>query len=130
MDKLNQRNPELYETNICIAYIEEAETQDHLATCTIYQNIWSRLESEISEELYRKTEKSDSQIALTQEEIKERVFGKSKSEREEARKELIRGLLTKKRKQNLEDLCQDRAKKKKIANTFLGSFKDKFRKRI
>ena len=60
MDKLNQRNPELYETNICIACIEEAETQDHLATCTIYQNIWSRLESEISEELYRKIEKNNS----------------------------------------------------------------------
>ena len=130
MDKLNKRNPDLYESSICIACGAEEETQDHLATCQGYQASWNRTEEEVSEAIRKEVLDDTNNLEEARESIREEVFGTNQREKFEAREELMRGLLSTKRKGKLENFAQNGKKKTKLAGALLDSFSEIFRKRI
>ncbi|CAG8818866.1 11025_t:CDS:2, partial [Gigaspora margarita] len=106
MDKLNKRNPDLYESSICIACGAEEETQDHLVTYQEHQTSWNRTKEEAFDDT--------NNLEEVRESIRDKVFGTNQQEKFEVREELMRDLLSTERKERMENLVQNGKKKTKI----------------
>ena len=93
-DLLYRRSPSLYKDDRCIACFKETETQDHIATCEIYENIWLKAETEVAETILSKIKEKKNIKSQDKQIWQNALFGTQKNDKHLARKCLIRGIIS------------------------------------
>jgi len=124
LTELNIRCPKVYKSNTCIICKKKAEDIDHLVNCTAYQNIWNIIEEEASEEGLKTLKREGTTKNLDDKKtIKDLFFDKTL----ETRRCLVRSLITKKKKIEIEEKIEDTSTTRKVIDTIKGKFDERFR---